>query len=72
MNSYFFFIFFAFLFYYLFRKFVDESLPLLPIINSYKNADDVFDSIIIFVVMFIGGLFGYFVHWITSLFIKLS
>ena len=48
---------------------MDKSLPLLPIVNSYSNVDDVLNAIVSFVIMFIGGLFGLLLHWIISLFI---
>ncbi|WP_425449844.1 hypothetical protein [Dethiothermospora halolimnae] len=67
MSSYYFFLSFAFLFYYLFRKFVDTSLPLIPIIYSYKNADDVINTIEIFIILFIGGILGFFFHWLLNL-----
>lgn len=65
-SFYFFSIFFAFLFYYLFRKFLDDSLPLLPIIYYYKNIDDVINGIEIVISMTAGAYFGYFVYWLIN------
>ncbi|WP_425446636.1 hypothetical protein [Dethiothermospora halolimnae] len=69
MSSYYFFFVFAFLVYYLFRKFVDTSLPLIPIIHSYKSADDVINAIEMLIILFIGGILGFFFHWLINLII---
>lgn len=67
MSSYSFFVVFAFIFYYLFRKLVDQSLPIIPIIYSYKGIDDVINAVEIAIVTFVGGLIGYFIYWIIHL-----
>ncbi len=67
MSSYSFFVIFAFIFYYLFRKLVDPSLPINPIIYSYKGADDVINAIEMAIVTLFGGLIGYFIYWIIHL-----